>query len=76
MAPSACFSKEMAENALYVGYSTPNKSQKYVAKRNPRWPILLSSDETLDHLEIYQQLGKKFAWSLFDLYLQVKMYRK
>ena len=34
------------------------------------------SDETLDHLEVYQQLGKEIAWVYNDLYLQVKMYRK
>ena len=34
------------------------------------------SDETLDHLEVYQQLGKKLLGVYNDLYLQVKMYRK
>ena len=34
------------------------------------------SDETLDHLEVYQQLGQEVAWVYNDLYLQVKMYRK
>ena len=33
------------------------------------------SDETLDHLEVYQQLGKKLLGVYNDLYLQVKMYR-
>ena len=65
------------KNALYVGYSTPNKKAKaMLPKEIQNDQSFYPSDETLDHLEVYQQLGKKLLGVYNDLYLQVKMYRK
>ncbi len=34
------------------------------------------TEETMKHLEVYEQLGPKWLGTYNDLYLQVKMYRK
>ena len=69
--------KNALKNALYVGYSTPNKKAKaMLPKEIQDDQSFYPSDETLDHLEVYQQLGKKLLGVYNDLYLQVKMYRK
>ena len=69
--------KNAFKNALYVGYSTPNKEAKaMLPKEVQEDQSFYPSDETLDHLEVYQQLGKKLLGVYNDLYLQVKMYRK
>ena len=69
--------KNALKNALYVGYSTPNKKAKaMLPKEIQNDQSFYPSDETLDHLEVYQQLGKKLLGVYNDLYLQVKMYRK
>ena len=69
--------KNALKNALYVGYSTPNKEAKAMLPEDVRNDqAFYPSDETLKHLEVYQQLGKKWLGIYNDLYLQVKMYRK
>ena len=69
--------KNALKNALYVGYSTPNKKAKaMLPKEIQDDQSFYPSDETLDHLEVYQQLGKKLLGVYNDHYLQVKMYRK
>ena len=69
--------KNALKNALYVVYSTPNKKAKaMLPKEIQDDQSFYPSDETLDHLEVYQQLGKKLLGVYNDLYLQVKMYRK
>ncbi len=50
--------KNALKNALYVGYSTPNKKPKVMLPKEIQDDQSSSSDETLDHLEVYQQLGK------------------
>ena len=63
-----------AQNAEYIGYSTPNKAAK--ALLDPE----ITSDQafypdnkTLDHLEVYRNLGKEKLIEYNDLYLQVKL---
>ena len=69
--------KNALKNALSVGYSTPNKkANAMLPKEIQADQSFYPSDETLDHLEVYQQLGKKLLGVYNDLYLQVKMYRK
>ena len=60
--------KNALKNALYVGYSTPNKKpkpccQKEIQDDQSFYP----SDETLDHFGVYQQLGKRWFESHNDL---------
>ena len=65
------------KNALYVGYSTPNMPAKaMLPKEIQEDKAFYPDEETLKHLEVYQQLGSKWLGIYNDLYLQVKMYRK
>ena len=65
------------KNALYVGYSTPNKeAKKMLPEEVQEDQAFYPSDDTLKNLEVYEQLGKKWLGVYNDLYLQVKMYRK
>ena len=65
------------KNALYVGYSTPNMPAKaMLPKEIQEDKAFYPDEETLKHLEVYQQLGAKWLGIYNDLYLQVKMYRK
>lgn len=66
-----------AQNAEYVGYATPNQGAKDLL------PEEITSDEafypdqeTVEHLEVYDNLGTKLLGIYNDLFLQFKMYRK
>lgn len=66
-----------AQNAEYIGYSTPNEAAK------KQLPIEITEDEqfypsaqTLENLEVYDDLGKEFIGVYNDLFLEFKMYRK
>ena len=66
-----------AQNAEYIGYSTPNKEAKKllpteVAEDKQFYP----DDETIKHLEVYQDLGQEYLGIYNDLFLEFKMYRK
>lgn len=66
-----------AQNAEYIGYSTPNNAAKTLLPddiKNDQ--AFYPSQETIDHLEVYDNLGQKWLGIYNDLYLQVKMYRK
>ncbi|HHK5584506.1 TPA: PotD/PotF family extracellular solute-binding protein [Streptococcus mutans] len=66
-----------AQNAEYIGYATPNAKAKDLLpadiKNNKSF---YPSKETIGHLEVYDNLGKKWLGIYNDLYLQFKMYRK
>lgn len=65
------------KNALYVGYSTPNTSAKtMLPKEIQEDTAFYPTEETMQHLEVYQSLGSKWLGIYNDLYLQFKMYRK
>ena len=65
------------KNALYVGYSTPNDAAKAMLPQEIQDDKSFYPDqETMKHLEVYEQLGPKWLGIYNDLYLQVKMYRK
>lgn len=66
-----------AQNAEYVGYSTPNMDALALL------PEEISQDErfypdpeTTEKLEVYENLGKKMLAHYNELYLEVKMHRK
>lgn len=65
-----------AINADYVGYSTPNKSaidfmDPEVIADEQFYP----SDEDIEHMEVYENLGPELLGIYNDLFLEVKMYR-
>lgn len=65
------------KNAVYVGYSTPNMpAKKMLPKEVQDDEAFYPSENTLKHLEVYEQLGPKWLGIYNDFYLQVKMYRK
>lgn len=64
-------------NAEYVGYSTPNDVAKAMLDSEIREDqAFYPSGETLDNLEVYDNLGPELLGAYNDLYLQFKMYRK
>lgn len=66
-----------AQNAEYIGYATPNDTAKALLPKEIRNDKAFYPDqETINHLEVYDNLGQKWLGIYNDLYLQVKMYRK
>ncbi len=64
-------------NAEYIGYSTPNDVAKDMLDQETRDDqAFYPSGQTLDNLEVYDNLGKELLGDYNDLYLQFKMYRK
>ncbi|WEV61218.1 ABC transporter substrate-binding protein [Streptococcaceae bacterium ESL0729] len=66
-----------AQNAEYVGYATPNSPAKDLLPdeiKNDKQFYL--DDQTMSHLEVYKDLGKKWLGIYNDKFLQFKMYRK
>ena len=66
-----------AQNAEYIGYSTPNKeAKKLLPKEVAEDKQFYPDDETIKHLEVYQDLGQEYLGIYNDLFLEFKMYRK
>ena len=66
-----------AKNAEYIGYSTPNDAAKELLPDNVKNDqAFYPSEETIENLEVYDNLGQKWLGIYNDLYLQFKMYRK
>ena len=66
-----------AQNAEYIGYSTPNKAaKKLLPKEISGDEQFYPSDEVIKHLEVYEDLGAKYLGIYNDLFLEFKMYRK
>lgn len=66
-----------AQNAEYIGYSTPNDAAKeFLSDDIKNDTAFYPSDETIANLEVYDNLGQKWLSIYNDLYLQFKMYRK
>ena len=60
-----------AQNAEYIGYSTPNKKAKdLLPKEISQDEQFYPSDETISHLEVYEDLGPKFLGIYNDLFLE------
>lgn len=66
-----------AQNAEYIGYSTPNKkAMKLLPKSVTSDEQFYPSDKLMKNLEVYQNLGPKYLGIYNDLFLEMKMYRK
>lgn len=66
-----------AQNAEYIGYSTPNK--KAMTLMDPEVindPQFYPDDEVISHLEVYENLGAEYLGIYNDLFLEFKMYRR
>jgi spermidine/putrescine transport system substrate-binding protein len=69
--------KVAAQNAEYVGYSTPNKAAlKHMPKETVNDTRFYPSPELTKKLEVYENLGKKNLAYYNELFLQFKMHRK
>lgn len=69
--------KHAAQNAEYVGYSTPNKAAlrylpKDVANDQRFYPDL----DSVGRLEVYENLGKRMLAYYNELFLEFKMHQK
>ena len=66
-----------AQNAEYIGYSTPNEKAKALLPKDiSSDEQFYPSDDTISHLEVYEDLGSKYLGIYNDLFLEFKMYRK
>ncbi|KAF1295676.1 spermidine/putrescine ABC transporter substrate-binding protein [Enterococcus sp. JM4C] len=66
-----------AQNAEYIGYSTPNKVAKdLLPKEISEDKQFYPDDQTIEHLEVYEDLGSKYLGIYNDYFLEFKIYRK
>lgn len=66
-----------AQNAEYIGYATPNtKAKALLPEEITSDEAFYPSQETIEKLEVYDNLGLKWLGIYNDLFLQFKMYRK
>ena len=66
-----------AQNAEYIGYSTPNKAAKaLLPKEIVDDEQFYPNDEVISHLEVYEDLGSQYLGIYNDLFLEFKMYRR
>lgn len=66
-----------ADNANYVGYSTPNKEAlKFLNVKVATDERFYPNEQLTDKLEVYENLGKRMLSHYNDLFLQFKMHRK
>lgn len=65
-----------AKNAKYIGYSTPNKkAMKLLPKEITEDKQFYPDDKTINHLEVYKDLGADYLEIYNDRFLEFKMYR-
>lgn len=66
-----------AKNAEYIGYATPNtKAKALLPEEITSDEAFYPNQETIEKLEVYDNLGLKWLGIYNDLFLQFKMYRK
>lgn len=66
-----------ARNADYVGYSTPNtEALQYMDPEVVADESLYPSDEVIENLEVYKNLGKEMVSFYNELFLEFKIHRK
>lgn len=66
-----------AQNAEYIGYATPSlEAKKLLPEEITADKAFYPEQETIDNLEVYDNLGHEYLGLYNDLYLQFKMYRK
>ena len=69
-----CEPQNAAQNARYIGYSTPNKAAKQLlGKTITSNQAFYPSEAQLDKMEVYQNLGAKMLQKYNDLFLELKM---
>jgi spermidine/putrescine transport system substrate-binding protein len=69
--------KHAAQNAEYVGYSTPNKKAlDYLPKEVAEDERFYPEEELTKKLEVYNNLGKRMLAYYNELFLEFKMHRK
>ncbi|MFD1430537.1 ABC transporter substrate-binding protein [Lacticaseibacillus mingshuiensis] len=69
--------KNAAQNADYVGYSTPNDAAKKLLPKDVRNDKnFYPGKEVLDRSEVYRNLAPKTVGLYNDLFLEFKMYRR
>ncbi|MCS4487754.1 ABC transporter substrate-binding protein [Streptococcus sciuri] len=69
--------RNAAKNAEYIGYATPNQAaRKLLPKTLQENKAFYPDQYTINHLEVYNNLGLKWLGIYNDFYLQFKMYRK
>lgn len=63
-----------AQNADYIGYSTPNESaMSYLPEETIQDEQFYPSQEMIDDLEVYEDLGPEYTGIYNDLFLEFKM---
>ncbi|GIP37246.1 spermidine/putrescine ABC transporter substrate-binding protein [Paenibacillus sp. J31TS4] len=69
--------KHAAQNAEYVGYSTPNaEALKLLPEEISGDERFYPSEELTEKLEVYDNLGKRMLSHYNELFLQFKMFKK
>jgi spermidine/putrescine transport system substrate-binding protein len=69
--------KIAAQNAMYVGYATPNAKAKQLLPREiTANQAFYPDNQAMKNLEVYQNLGSEYLGIYNDLFLEFKMYRK
>ncbi|MGX7030323.1 ABC transporter substrate-binding protein [Vagococcus zengguangii] len=65
-----------AQNAEYIGYATPNKEAMAIMPEEiTSDEQFYPSDETVNNLEVYEDLGLEYLGIYNDLFLEFKMHR-
>ncbi|MCC5896174.1 MAG: ABC transporter substrate-binding protein [Alkalibacterium sp.] len=63
-----------AQNADYIGYSTPNeKAMAFLPEETIEDEQFYPSEEMMDNLEVYEDLGLEYTGIYNDLFLEFKM---
>ncbi len=66
-----------AQNAEYIGYATPNKgAMEILPEEVVEDEQFYPTEETIEHLEVYEDLGIEMLGIYNDLFLGFKMHRK
>jgi len=69
--------KNAAQNAKYVGYSTPNEKALQLLPKSISTDKRFYTDKaTTDKLEVYDNLGRRMLAHYNELFLEFKMHRK
>jgi spermidine/putrescine transport system substrate-binding protein len=69
--------KNAAQNAEYVGYSTPNeKALEYLPEEIANDKRFYPDLDSIGNLEVYENLGKRMLAYYNELFLEFKMHRK
>lgn len=69
--------KNAAQNAEYIGYSTPNKAaMKYLPSNVRNDKEFYPDNSTVAHLQVYRDLPLKVIGHYNDLFLEFKMFKK